>query len=439
MRRGGTAVVAALCACAVAAAPGVAAAADDAAGLPGYRTADGAQAVHGAASSADGPRLTAGALYTDTLGPGQKKYYSVRLDAASNAWISATAAPEPGSAVAYGDGVEIVLESTDGTTCDRSQADFSDEDAARPVAALAGRLADPEGRCQEAGVYTVSVERESDAASDPAPWPVELSFRREPGLRGGPAAAATTPPEPDTLPTTPPSPPTGQGRRLQGGTGFNDAAGMSEGVWKDRLRPGGTRFYRVPVDWGQQLFVDVEFGTAPTAEDAPYVSGGVRVDVYDPVRGLLGTDATTYRGADPAAIPVAAPPVGYVNRYSSNRELARTAFAGWYYVAVHAHADLADVVRGTVPVTLRTTVAGKPQAGPPYDGDAVAAGFGVSEADREQAADGLTVQQARHSATLRVVGWSGIGAGTVLVAALGVWTAAARRRQAAVSAHTPTA
>ncbi|MCF6526326.1 hypothetical protein, partial [Streptomyces sp. JJ36] len=418
--------------CVVAALPGSATAGPG--DLPPYRHADGAERSQGARSSADGPRLEAGGTYTATLAPGEKRYWSVELDAETQPWISAVAPPEPGSAVTYRDGIRLTLEDADGTTCDTADAGIDDDGAARPVAAVAGRIRTPDGRCQEAGVYHFSVEREERAeedASDPAPWPLELRVMREPGLE---SITSTTPPETGELPTTPPRPPAGEAEELTGGTGFNDAPGMGEGVWKDRLRPGQTRFYRVPVDWGQQLALSAEFGTVGGADDG-YVSDGVRVDLHNPARGHVDGGSATYRPDDPAAVPLLAPPVRYVNRYSYNDALAASAHAGWYYVAVHAHAGLREVLRGgdgTVPVTLRTTLTGAPQQGPPYDGDAVAAGFGVGDAEREQAEQGLSAQEAAaragRSDTLRLVGVAGIGTGTLLLAGLGAWTVLARRR-----------
>ncbi|EST37444.1 hypothetical protein N566_13035, partial [Streptomycetaceae bacterium MP113-05] len=407
---------------AVAAGPG--AAAVGAGDVPAYRTAEDAQPVEGAASSADGPRLEHGHTYTDSIGPGEQKYYSVEFDASSQPRLSVAALPEPGSRVAYGDGVGVVLEGTDGSACSDGDADFGSDGAARPVIAWVARVTEPDGACQSAGVYNLSVTRESDPASDRSPWPIELHLMREPGLE---SLASTRPPDIDDLPTEPPPLPTGTARRLTGGTGFNDAAGMGEGVWKDRLRPGETRFYRVPVDWGQALALGAEFGTTKTDDDTAYTSDGVQVAVYNPARGQVAGGGVMYEADAPAAVPLRTPPVVYGHRYVYNASVSAASVPGWYYVAVHAHADLGRFVEDTVPVTLRTELVGDPGAGPGYTSDPAAAGFGVNDGDLEQAEKGLTPQAARRSEVLAVVGWSGVGTGSLLLAGLALWWAGARR------------
>ncbi|MCT2589186.1 hypothetical protein LHJ74_04430 [Streptomyces sp. N2-109] len=427
----GQALALAAALCAVLALPGTASA--EPGDLPPYRTADDAKPRKGTASSADGPRLAKGGVYTDTLAPGEKKYYSVELDAKSSAWLSAVAQPRTGSKVAFGDGISVVLEDTDGTGCSNEEVTFGADGTARPLAANAGRVIKPDDGCQDAGVYNFSVERESENTSDPSVWPVELRFMQEPPVKG---TVPTTPPETGNLPTAAPDPPTGEPEKIKGGTGFNDAVGMDEGVWKDRLRPGETRFYRVPVDWGQRLMLSAEFGTAQTSDENAYASGGVRVDVYNPARGYVGGEGAMYQADDPAAVPFAAAPVDYVNRYSYDGAASQTGVAGWYYVAVHAKAELGDFVKGSVPVTLRTSVTGKAEEGPSYEGDAAEAGFGVTDEDKEQATDGVTADEAKESGDdgLNLLAYGGIGAGTVLLLVLGVWTLTARRRAAPADA-----
>lgn len=409
--------------CAVAALPGTAVAADGPEGLPTYRTAADARPVTGRESSADGPPIEPG-TYTDEISPGERAYYSVTLDDASNVWISATALPEPGTEVGGADGIKVALKSPEGATCGDSDIDFGGEDSARPIADYAWRMIRKDGYCQEAGVYHFSVEREGEGASDPAPWPVEIRFMEEPGVKGAQPTAQPTAPS-DARTSAPPGPPSGEARRIEGGTGFNDAASMGEGNWKDRLRPGETRFYRVPVDWGQQLFTTVEFGTTRSGE-APFVGGAFRVDFYNPARGQVESRSLGYQADRPAALSLESRRVDFANRHAGTTELGGMRFAGWYYIAVHAHRDLAESVDGSVPLVLRTTVEGTPRGGPEYDGDAVAAGFGVEEGDREAAAEGPSATDAEDDGTLRVVGWAGIGTGTALLLGLGLWTLLAR-------------
>lgn len=436
----GLAAAAALCAAAVL--PGTAGAAVPAAGpdgLPPYATAPDARRVTGSTGGGTPPSIEPG-FHTDEIAPGERKDYRVVLDDSSDVWISAVALPEPGSDVGGNEGIEVSLRSAEGANCGESSVDFGSGESARPIADHAWRMIRRDGYCQEAGEYVFSVERRGAdpsgasaglaGAAGAGRWPLEIRFMREPGLK---EPADASPPPMETL--VPPAPPTGRTRPLRGGTGFNDAARMDEGNWSDELRPGETRFYRVPLDWGQRLFTEVEFGAAGSG-DAPYVGNALRVDFYNTARGRITTQSQGYQAARPARLSVASRRVAYANRYAGGTELGDTRFAGWYYIAVHAHEDLAGSVDGAVPLVLRTRVEGAPRPGPGYAGDAARAGFGVaadgpgSTARNRSAA--AREAEAGSGETLRVVGWAGIGTGVALLAGLGLWTVLARRGAARV-------
>jgi hypothetical protein len=391
-----------------------------------YQTAKDAEPVEGAESSAGGAELAAGRTYTDSIGPDDKLYYSVTLDAKSNAWISAVAAPKPGTKVAYDDGIELSLESKGGDECSSSDVDFDADGAARPIANYVWRVARPDDYCQEAGVYNLTVTRVGDATSSPEEWPLELRFMQEPPLA---KAGPTTPPDPESVPTRQPPPPTGTAEPRTGGTGFNDAVGIDQGVWTDKIRPGDTHFYRVPLDWGQQLFLQTEFGTTRVADDTEFASNGVRVDFYNPARGFIAGVHETYYGDDPAAIQAMSPPVAYENRYAVyDQDFGNVGFAGWYYIAVSVTEEVGEFADGPVPVELRTTVKGEPKEGPEYAGDAEAAGFAVTDEDRDMAQEGAPADEDGDGAGKKILAVAGIGAGVLLLAGLGLWTLVARRR-----------
>jgi hypothetical protein len=413
--------------CAVA--PGAAfAAASPAPHLPRYRTAEGAERVEGKASSADGPPLEAGGTYTDTIGPGEKRYYSVALDATSDVYISAVAAPAPGAKVAYDDGLDVALASTGNIPCGSDPAPrFGGDNAARPIADYATRTISRDGDCQQAGSYNFSVTRDSAASSDRARWTIEIRYMAEPRVGDAPTSA----PPSGSWSTASPAPPTSPPEPRRGGTGFDDARSLSTGVWKDRVLPGQTRFYRVPIDWGQQLFGAAEFANARLTDDDGYASEGLRVELYNTARGWVDGSDASYDG-EQRAIPFGTAPADYANRFSdAGAAVDRMRFSGWYYIAVSVHQDVARFVRGGVPVVLRLRVTGEPRPGPHYAGDAARAGFAVTDDDRDAARMGLTGDEvAGRDATLRLAGFAAIGVGTVLVAGLGVWTVAARRRGA---------
>ncbi|MGK5631718.1 hypothetical protein, partial [Streptomyces sp. URMC 123] len=360
-----------------------------------YQRAKGARQVKGGGSSAEGPQLERG-VSTDSIGPGEKRYYGVTLDAASNTYLSAVAAPEPGSKVDYSDSLTATLQSTDGTECDESEAKFGSGDLARPLAATVQRLIGKDARCGQAGPYYLVVERKTAPGSDQTVWPLELSLMNEPALKEG----APAPPVAGSWSTTPPTPPTGQPRERRGGTGFNDARALTAGVWRDELRPGETRFYRVPLDWGQQLFPVAEFSSAPSAENT-YLSDVLRISVYNPARFTVTSKAASYEGKPKAVQPDALAPVAHANRHqsTSSGEISGMRFAGWYYLAVSLDSETAPLTRGSLGLTLRLTVQDTPgAAAPEYDGDAAAAGFGLTDGDREAARNGEAADEAAHRA-----------------------------------------
>jgi hypothetical protein len=433
--RAGSAAVAALWTVAAIGGQAPATAAESPDGPAAYRTADKAQPRTGADSSAEGPELRPGGIYTDTIGPGQKLWYSVGLDAESHVFLSAVAAPRPLTAVAYGDGISVTLQSNDGTACgtggDRT---FGSGEQARPIADYADRTIQEDAACQTAGPYYLLLERTGEPGADPARWPVEIRYMQEPGVRGG----STAPPTEGSWSSASPTPATGQARDREGGTGFNDAPALTDGVWRDRLTPGETRFYRVPLDWGQQLYAGAELAAATMTKDSGYASSGLRMELYNTARGYVDDVDTSYDGKQQATAIGPTAPVAYHNRFDDiHDDVSAMRFAGWYYLAVSLSPEVGQFTTGTVPLTLRLRIEGRAESGPRYEGDAIDAGFGVTDDDREAAEEGRTAAESGQSATLKLLGTAGIGAGTVLLLGLGAWTLAARRRASAGAAVPP--
>ncbi|UNO40972.1 hypothetical protein [Streptomyces sp. MST-110588] len=402
-------------------------------GLPTYKTAQDAKAVKGTPSTEDAPRIIPG-RYSDSIALGEEKHYAVDLDATSNAYVAAVAAPPPGAEVEdYTDNLLVQIRDSRGNSCGpQGRTAFRGHRMAYPVADYAGRqIRGRRADCQEAGVYDVVLKREGRSAAGPDRWPVELSFLTEPGLTGnapGKPADATRPTE------TPPPPTAATKKKATGGTGFNDAGSVGKGVWKDRIRPGETRFYRVPVDWGQQLNVSAELPGAPAGGTGTgFLPDALGLSVYNPARGLVGTvDFAAYDGK-PAAARMFTAPVDYGNRESSVDAVGAMRFAGWYYLEISLHGDTAKYFKDGAGLTLRVDVKGKAKAGPGYSKDTP--DFSVSQDDKEAAGKGLRGGQedgpgAGAGGTRRLLGYAGLGVGTVLLAGLGTWTLVARRRGA---------
>lgn len=381
----------------------------------------------GAATTADAPAMKPGVTYRDTIKVGETRIYGITLDATSSAYASAFALPAPGTRVAYGDGIELKLQSADGSDCDSTDAHFRDDGAVRPVGSAVARLIGVGTSCQDANQYTLAVHRTSAGASDPGAWPLELRYVLEPPLKAG--AAAGHAPDAGTASPTPLT--SGTPRQATGGTSFDTAAPVKTGIWKDKVLPGETRFYKVPVDWGQQATVFSDFSSAQVTDSAVYVGSGVRLTAYSPVRELIDDEAHSYLGT-PTSVHEQLAPVSYANRAADDTAVSRVRYAGWYYFAVTVHPDVAKAVSGAVPVTLRVDVTGATQDAPAYAGDPKAAGIGVDAHD-VSAADG-TPQSAASSSSgnsaKRFLGFAALGAGTVLLLALAGWFLTARRRAA---------
>ncbi|MGW6979822.1 hypothetical protein ACWGE1_10280 [Streptomyces sp. NPDC054932] len=403
--------------------------------LPTYRAADGARAIEGKPSTADAPLIEAGNVYADTIGPGERTYRLVLDRDESNVYVSAVVRPPAGAKVSGGDGIEVEIMTTAGRSCPEStgRANFGYD--AYPIAAAGVRWGAEDQDCAPAGVYYAKVTRTSAKGYDQSPWPLEIKVQREPG-RG--AGAPTT--APSTWPSGAPALPGSGAVTRAGGTGFNDARALGAGVWRDEMRPGQTRFYRVPLDWGQQLGLGAELAGARMTKTYGSASGGLTVSLYSPYRGLISDKDVSYDGKQAGITLGKTPPVAYENRFAGDRSVQPVSLAGWYYVVVTMGSKVADFTEDAMPVplTLRLDVTGTPAKAPGYKGSPAAGGFGVGDEDRAAAKEGLTAPEAaeaaeRHSA-MRVVAGAGFGTGTALLLVLGGWMLLGRRGRGTTSA-----
>ncbi|MFJ2771521.1 hypothetical protein [Streptomyces sp. NPDC087300] len=440
-RRRALAVLAATSMCVVAGFPTQA----TAAGTPSpYAFAEGAEVIEGATSNSGGHLLVAGSTYKSVLPRVGQRFYRLELKAKENAYVSATAVPKLGTKVSYADGLKVSVQDANGYTCsplDTEKARFGSAESARPITATASRrVGTDEKSCTGAGTYYVLVERISDPESSQEEWDLELRVASEPVLR---LAGTTTPPR--TGDSASPEPPAGARKVRAGGTSFNKARGLENGIWGDRLEPGETRFYRVPVDWGQRLSVGAELGgsdTGTTERDQGFVPTALVMSLTNPVRAEVDDADTAYDGKQSVTALRPLPPVAYENRYDPASKVSAMRFAGWYYLAVHLNPDVARKFgRAPLDVTLRITVEGSPRPGPSYAGASVPADeFSVTERDTEaarrgesNAADTSTGGGGGDDRVMAAVAAGGIGTGMGLLVILGAWTLIARRRAAAVA------
>jgi len=315
--------------------------------------------------------------------------------------------------------------------CSSQDALFGSAQYLRPIAAYASRRIDKDGNCQDAGTYYVLVERESKEASAQGEWDLELRYVSEPELANpsaGPTDAPTSWPS-----ASPPPPAAATDNTRHGGAGYYDATSLETGEWKDRIEPGQTLFYRVPVDWGQQIFATAGLSNSTSAKN-PFVGSALAMSLENPVLGHVDEVSPMSYAGTPISVPFdPLPPVAYENRYDSSDDVSAMRFAGWYYLSVSLSPAVAEAY-GDKPITLTLQISVKGQAGrTPYKGDAGI--FAVTQGDKDAAREGQSGAQAaadsRGSSTMKLVAAAGIGAGTVLVLWMGLWTLIARRRAAA--------
>ncbi|MGW0812574.1 hypothetical protein ACWD00_04805 [Streptomyces viridiviolaceus] len=399
---------------------GTALAADGPAG-DAYAFAEGARRIEGAVGTADAALLEPGMPYRSSLPRNGTVHFRLELDATSNAYVSVTAVPAAADAVTAVDGIRVTVQDAEGRACSSDSAGFGAARSPRPVTAWGMRETSPTGtRCQEPGTYYVTVERLRPQDSPPGAWDLELTTATEPRPKRTGATHA-----PETWDSASPTPLTGEPERRRGGSGFADATAVAEGVWRDDVRPGQTLFYKVPVDWGQQLHATAEL--AGSGSGSGYATSALALALHNPVRGEVEDSATGYTGRRTTVDLAPVPPVAYANRYATADQVSGLRFAGAHYLVVHLAAQVAeDFGDGPFELTLRVRVEGAGESGPGYDGEPVPQGV-FEVAGRPAASEG---EATGDDLALKAVAVGGIGTGSVLLVGLGVWTALARRRGA---------
>ncbi|WP_189543431.1 hypothetical protein [Streptomyces gelaticus] len=431
--RGRAALAAAAAMCAAAALPGQAFAAGEPAA---YTFHPGAKEIDGAEASTDASALTPGSVYKSSIKPGEKLYYRLNLDAKTNAYVSAVAVPRGGGKVAYGDGITVSIRDSTDLQCSSEDARFESAEFARPITTYAYRIMDKgSSMCQEAGTYNVLIERESKETSAPDEWDLELRYESEPQLK---AAGSMPTHAPEDWPSASPEPPTAAPQKRSGGSSYFDATGLETGEWqeKDGIKPGQTLFYRVPVDWGQQIFATAYLSNNNASDE--FIGNALALSLDNPAHGHVDSAMPLSYSGKPTSVSLdPLPPVAYENRYDSNSSVNAMRFAGWYYLSVTLSPQIAKSYGDkAIPLTLKVKVEGKAKDSP-YTGDA--GDFSVTQDDKDMARKGQKSSQAARSDTMKAVGVAGIGAGSVLVLGLGVWTLLARRRAATTAPAGPSA
>ncbi|MQY12683.1 hypothetical protein SRB5_28200 [Streptomyces sp. RB5] len=346
--------------------------------------------VDGGPTAEDAAELSRPGQFLDSIGPGETKWYAATLDASSAADFGVTAVPQPGVAVKYGDGIDLRLTATDTYTsqCDAQSDDQRQEEGAHVLTNAVSRVPSSDGghACDRAGRYLLSVARVTSPGADRARWPVELRFGLEDPLKQGLVPAQSETEYGDV------QLPTGEPQDIEGGTGFNDATALTPGVWRDRLLPGQTTYYRIPVGWGQQLRYRAEFANEPTLREGGGVSSYVDTDLFAEGRNAIGdgpyTSSKSYYG-EPVAADLGTVPVSWTNRWETDGAVVPVRHRGDYYIAVRLGPNAARFARNAaIGVVLRVAVGGRAKAGPQHNAPALQARDGNENGKKTTAGGG---------------------------------------------------
>ncbi|WP_147245941.1 VWA domain-containing protein [Streptomyces sp. ISID311] len=401
----------------------------------GQLSADGyrfkGKQVRGTATRGGAPVLAPG-QYLDSLGPNEERYYATDLDAASAADFSATVVPPSGAAVGLLDALRTrVAYGSDGV-CDSTTALFAQREGAAPLTSGVSRIPTQggTGSCDKAGRYWLVVERKAARGSDAARWPLELTFHVEHPLKKGVTPAQSEPEygaggKGATLPATAPE-------DVTGGTGFNDARTLHQGVWRDKILPAQTLWYKVPVGWGQQLRYDVEFANEPRTKGYRAAPSYGATQVYTPFRTPVGNGTGEFSPHVPyngrtASLSMGTVPVAWTNRYEAHPNVRPVHQNGDFYLAVTLGARAAQIAENPqIGVVLRVAVLGKEKDGPQT-------GASVSEASRRESGPSADVAQDSGGgwSTGRMVAVAVGGVGVLMLAGLALAYVRPRRGPAA--------
>ena len=376
------------------------------------------------------PLLTPG-QYTDTfaeagpdaVAPGTTKYYTVPVAAGTRPYISATIippnAPSDGNLLA----VDAALLTADRRRC----ANVTDGSVlvvgeSTPVSAVLDGPTfggpDAYSFCPADGVMVLQVSRRGPAFAG-TPLTIEIVVRMEP-----PADTDDVPPAAGRGATLP-EPSEGPPIALAGGNSFTDAPQLTGGVtYSDTLSTGESRYYRIPLRWGQRFAYRVtELG--PAQPSLGVVGSAVRTAVFNPVRADV-TDLGAGRGnslwfAD-QPMPSMTSQTPFPARYTNRDDFDSKGFSldGDYFLRVAANRTLDGSV-STTGFVVTVVIDGDAEPGPVYRPAGGAAGPAASTSDSPQTASGAPVAGPTDSAAASVTPTSAADGGVPIW----VWALAA--------------
>lgn len=298
--------------------------------------------IVGTESAQGAPELVGGGQYTDAVGGrGEVKHYLLRRElAGSSLHVGVSAVPPLGQRGQ----IWLEVNSLDSTRCAfvseaTSVGNFASWQMINALLTVWPRSASGDDPCRDDEELVLTVEMTGVGQEGIAGVPFELLVVEEPAVTD----QSTLPGRSSTPQWEPMSPAAEDAIELAGGSSFNDAPLLEPGVtYASDVMPGETVYFRVPVDWGQQLQAEAHFPEpGPALSRALRSIVGARITLISPTRGV-GT-ATNLQGAEhtrgshirsdqETILQAATTDVRWMNR--SARTVEATSLPGEYYVAV---------------------------------------------------------------------------------------------------------
>ncbi len=317
--------------------------------------------VEGGTSAASAVKLNDG-QWLDTIGDSGKEYYSVLDPGKGAVHIAATLRPL-GLGTADGQDVSMKVTSAAGKQCGETATatGIGAFTGSSPITTSVSLWDDVRKECGK-GPYVVEV----DAPGVADPQPLSIKVISEPGVKtveGLPPAAQET--DFATRGTAFSSTVT----PTEGSTSSTDAPVLAPGTYSDTILPGEMLYYRVDLDWGQQLVCDGKLAAKPAAKVRGSVSFQAQtlgfMGAAIPV-STGGNDSELWTGPKDAHALASTLPVRYLNRTEPYDRDQRNAVAGAYYCAFRVTGNKEDASgSGDLQLTFNASVVGRAGDGKP--------------------------------------------------------------------------
>lgn len=335
------------------------------------------ESIEGADSSTDAPALEPG-TYTDVVrGEGTSRYYAIDVPADGGLAVTVTGDIGAADQRSGSETLSIELMTPSGTTCATVEDGLNLLDGEATLSTgvvfsehLTGEI---ERGCLEAERLLAHVYNSGDETD----IPVELTvwtFSEVLDAAELPDAVDLDEYE-DSIRTAEAS---GETRTVEGGSGLLDAATVEPGVYRDSIKPGETRAYRLNAGWGQTPRFTATLGSDNSVEEAlGFSSLGVDASWATPLRTIheasSGADGSVsnsagYSGDRPAAVTATLPQVRFMNQGSSEAPLYTASLPGYHYFFVSVESD-SDAAGLDIPLQVQVELEGEVSGVPEFAGE----------------------------------------------------------------------